>query len=157
MDVTEYDGVCAYKTSPKRTRQVVVRAVGPQADRPHQRFRLFHPAAPVPVDDDDAPAFDRQLPSQGQVREARVMVAPDRVDGGDRCQRIEGLLGVDIARVDDPIDSTQHLEEPIRQPGEELGAVGVGDHAYARGHLRWARIETTKLRSPLRLIFLRDT
>jgi len=54
-----------------------------EAERPQQRLRFLHPAAPIAVNEHDAPAFDRELAAQRQRGQIFIVVAAYRFDWSD--------------------------------------------------------------------------
>ena len=61
------------------------------------------------------------------------MVPAHGLDRSNALQFRDGRGAGDVPAVKDEVDPTQELEEAIRQPVDKFGAVGVGDHADARG------------------------
>jgi hypothetical protein len=87
------------------------------------------------MDDCDAPALNRDNATERQIAQGSVVIPPHRLDWSDTGERREGLLRVHVSGVDDEVDASKHLEQPIRDAVEELRAVGIRDHADARRHV----------------------
>lgn len=127
MRVAEDDSVGIRKTLVQESRQRLVRVQVAETQRPQQRLRLLHPAAPIAVDEHDAPSLDRELATQGQRRQIAIVIAPHRFDWRDAFKSRDRLGSADITCVKDEIDPAKRLEDSIRKTIEELGAVGVRD------------------------------
>src|SRR6266550_86011 len=128
------DDVGLRKPPPEAARQSGVRTEVAQAQRPQQRLRLFDPPGPVAVDDDDPPARHRHLTSRGQRVQSAIVVAAHCLDGSQTTQLVQRGGGVDVAGVEDDLNTFQDLEKPVRQPLEKLRAVRVRHDADKGRH-----------------------
>ena len=128
------DHVGLRKPPPEAARQSGVRTEVAQAQRPQQRLRLFDPPGPVAVDDDDPPARHRHLTSRGQRVQSAIVVAAHCLDGSQTTQLVQRGGGVDVAGVEDDLNTFQDLEKPVRQPLEKLRAVRVRHDADKGRH-----------------------
>jgi hypothetical protein len=87
------------------------------------------------VNENDAPALNREIASQRQRRQVEVVVAPHRFDWGDLFKGGDRLGAADIARMEDEIDPAKSFEDAIGEAIEELRTVGVRDDPDPRRQL----------------------
>ena len=64
MRVAEDDRIGVRKPAVQEFREGLVRVDIAEAQRPQQRLRFLHPAAPIAVNEHDAAAFDHHLAAQ---------------------------------------------------------------------------------------------
>lgn len=132
--VAEDNRIRLRKAPAQEFRQRLVRMQIAEAERPQQRLRFLHPAAPIAVDEHDAPALDRELAAQRQRRQMFIVVASHRFDWSDAFESRDRLRSVDITSVQDEIHPAKRFEDSIRETIEELRAVRVRDDPNPRGH-----------------------
>lgn len=134
MRVPENNRVSVWKAPAERQRQRLVWMQIAQAQCPQQRLRLFHPPAPVAVDENDSTALDGQLASQRQPRQSAIVVAAHRLDRRDALEGGNRLRAADVTGVQDEIDPPKNFENTIWKAIEELRAVCVGHDANPCAH-----------------------
>ena len=103
-----------------------------EAQGPHQGVGLLEPVTSVAMHDHDHLPSHDDLARSRQRWQRPVMVAPNRLDRCQAAQLGERLLTVNVTCMKDQIDSGENVEDPSRQPIEELRTVRIGDDADAR-------------------------
>ena len=101
----------------------------PEGQRGHQRDRLLQEARAIAVDHGDAVPVDLQQATPGEVPQPVVVIAAHGLDRRQLAQAVQRLGPAHVSGVEDQVHATQLLEDCSRELVEELGAVGVRDHA----------------------------
>ena len=65
------------------------------------------------MNDGDALALHVQLTAEWPPARGQVVIASYDLDRGDRLERRDGLRAVHVARMDDHIDPSKDLENPV--------------------------------------------
>jgi hypothetical protein len=107
------------------------------------------------VDENDAPALDRELAGERQRGQVAIVVTPHGLNRGDAFESRDRLRPADITGVQDQVNAAEYLEDSFWQAVEELRTMGVRDDSDPRrqlldpGRLQPGRVGALGVGAPL--------